>query len=384
MGAKHPCILFLLDWRPVFWSTREEFFRRLCRCLSRRGIAPVMIVSDVVTVDTRRRFEQAGARLIACPYHARPFEYWAQIRDVAREYTVLFAHVRFFDYFTALFWMCRLSGIRAVMFTEANSGEWKGSGWKAALIRLRAAVMCSPLVQLIAISEFIRNRLEALGIPREKLTVVYNGVDLSSFHPDAELRRQLREQMGAQPETVVLIYMAVLLNWKRPEVTLHVCANLSRRGMDVQLWMAGQGPLQASLETLAKELQIENRVRWLGHQPDPQRWLASADVFLHAAVGEAFGNVLVEALGCGLPIVATRSGATPELIEEDVNGKLVATGSMEIEQLADAVESITRDRQRYLAFSQAARLSATRFTTDLSVEQTMRVYAPWVGPATGD
>ncbi len=339
---------------------------------------PVLVVSDEVQPRVRERFEAAGARLTACSYHDRPGEYRSLIQSVAREFRVLFAHARFFDYFTALFWMCRLSGIHSVMFTEANSGEWKQGGLKAALLRLRTKVMCAPVVQFIAISEFIRERLALCGVDRRKIAVVYNGVDLTSFQRDETARVQLRQKLGTGADTVVMIFMSVLLEWKRPEIPLGICAELARRGVDVEIWMAGKGPLQASLETEAKKLGIEGRVRWLGHQPDPHRWLAASDVFIHTSVGEAFGNVLVEALGCGLPVIASKSGATPELIEENKTGMLVPIDLSEVERLASAVQKVTSDPARYSEFSRRAVESARKFSTEISVERTLEVYAQWL------
>lgn len=379
MAPKKRCVLFLLDWKPVYWSTREEYFFQISRRLSEREIVPILVVSEEAAANVRERFAQAGARLTVCSYHSRPLQYWALLRRTAREFTVLFAHVRFFDYFTALFWMSRLSGIRAILFTEANSGEWRKTGWKRLPVRLRTWLMCAPVSQFIAISEFIRRRLEAVGLPPEKIAVVYNGVDLASFQRNAEARTELRKKTGVGADTLVLIFMSVLLEWKRPEIALRVCAELARRGLDVELWMAGTGPLQASLEALAKQLGVESRVRWLGYQPDPHRWLASADVFLHTALGEAFGNVLVEALGCGLPVVASESGATPELIEKDRTGMLAPPGPQEVERLADAVQTVAGNRVRYAEFSRAAAESAQRFSTEIAVERTLRVYEKWLG-----
>lgn len=375
MTAKKPCVLFLLDWRPIFWSTREEFFCQLSQRLAKRGIVPVLFVSEQVAPEVEQRFAEAGARLVAHSYHAQPWDYRNHIVDVTREFRVLFAHVRFFDYFTALFWLCKLSGIETVMFTEANSGNWSITGIKGALLRLRTTVMCAPVRQFIAISGFIRARLEAVGVPKQKIEVVYNGVDLKSFQPDPDSRLQLREQMGVGPNTAVLIFMAVFLEWKRPELPLQVCAELARRGVDVQLWMAGKGPLGAELEAKAKALGIEKNVRWLGHQADPHRWLASADIFVHTATGEAFGNVLIEALGCGLPVVATRSGATPELIQEGKSGALVDPGPDEAARMAEAVVRVLKNQPCY---SQAAAEAAKSFTTELAVEHTMKIYEPFL------
>jgi glycosyltransferase involved in cell wall biosynthesis len=375
MPQKPPCALFLLDWKPVYWSTREQYYWQLCRSLRERGITPVMVVSEEVEERVRRRFEEAGARLAGCSYHARPLVYWRLIRGAAREWDVRFAHVRFFDYFTAVFWMCRWAGIRDIVFTEANSGEKKSRGWRETVVKLRAAVMCYPLVKLIAISEFIRARLLAVGIAADKVEVVYNGVDLTRFHPDAASRLEARARLGAPEGCMVLLFMAVLLDWKRPELALQVCARLRGRGRDARLWMLGQGPLRESMERLARELGIAEQVSWLGHQPDPQRWMAGADIFLHTAVGEAFGNVLVEAMGTGLPVVATRSGAAPELIRDGLDGVLVGLGEDEVRRLAEAVERVGERREE---MARRARESAARFSTEQCVEQTMRVYEPWL------
>ena len=371
---KPPCILFLLDWRPTFWSTREEFFRRLSQRLSERGIIPVIVTSETPGDDVRKLFEQAGARISSGSYHAHPFRYWSQIRQIARDYSVRMVQVRFFDYFTLVFWMCRLSGIRKVIFTEANSGERKGQGWKLALLRLRTAITCYPLVRLIAISEFIRGRLVDVGAPSPKIQVVYNGVDTSSFQPNPTLRSEVRAAQGATPDTAVIAYASTLLPWKRPEIALRVCAELVRRKQRVQLWLAGQGPLREDLEALSRDLGISENVRWLGHQPDLQRWLAGSDVFLHSALGEAFGNVLIEAMACGLPVVATHSGATPELIEDGETGCLIPNGPREIEQLAGAIEQLSGDQPRLQAMAAAAIARADRFNVQQCVDRTLAVY----------
>jgi glycosyltransferase involved in cell wall biosynthesis len=372
--GKPACILFLLDWRPTFWSTREEFFCRLAQRLKERAIVPVITTSEPVTEEVRRRFEGAGARLIACSYHAHPFRYWSHIRQMGREYSLSVAHVRFFDYFTFVFWMCRLSGIRNVIFTEANSGERKGRGWKLTLLRLRTAIMCHPLTRLIAISEFIRGRLVDLGVPAPKILVVYNGVDTSSFKPNPALRTEVRALLGATPDTFVMAYASALLAWKRPEIALRVCAELVRKKQRVQLWVAGEGPLRGYLEALSKNLGITDNVRWLGQQPDLQRWLAGADVFLHTSLGEAFGNVLIEAMACGLPVVATDSGATPELIKEGETGCLIPKGPQEIEQFASTIRQLGDDRLRLETMARAAITSVGRFDVQDCVDRTLAVY----------
>ena len=374
-----PCILFLLDWRPIFWSTREEFFRRLALRLSSRGIVPLITTSEPVSEEVHKRFEEAGARMVACSYHANPLRYWHHIRQIARQYSVRIAHVRFFDYFTAVFWLCRWSGIRNVILTEANSGERTTPGWKMALLRLRTAVMCRPLVKAIAISEFIRLRLIDLGVPADRIEVVYNGVDVSSYRPDQRVRNEVRTSQGAVEGTIVMAFASSLLAWKRPEIALRVCAELVQGKQDVQLWIAGAGPLRQDLEALSRQLGITANVRWLGHQPDLQRWFAGADLFLHTSLGEAFGNVLIEALACGVPVIATHSGATPELITQGETGCLVPPGPNEVQELARSIQQLSGDRPRLEAMAAAAIARANRFNVDQAVDGTMAVYDRLLG-----
>jgi glycosyltransferase involved in cell wall biosynthesis len=287
------------------------------------------------------------------------------------------AHVRFFDYVSGIPWLCRLAGIRTILFTDANGGEWTGTGWRKLLIQLRAKVMCRPLTKIIAISQFISRRLQKVGIAPERIALVYNGVDTSAFVPNPVVREELRKQMGASPETIVLIFAAILLPIKRPEVTLGLCAELVRRGHDIQLWVAGSGPLSQALEQRAIQLGIKNQVKWLGYQKDPQNWMAAADLFVHTAAGEAFGNVFVEAMSCGLPVVASRSGAAPELVDEDATsgtGLLVDVGHGEEAGMADAVLELMRDPARRNVLAQAAIRKSLCFTTDTCVTGTLAVY----------
>ncbi|MEO5924513.1 MAG: glycosyltransferase family 4 protein [Bryobacteraceae bacterium] len=216
--------------------------------------------------------------------------------------------------------------------------------------------------QHIAISEFIRCRLQLVGLPGEKIALVYNGVDTAAFVPGPVARADVRRRMGAGPDTTVLIFAATLLEWKRPEVALKALAELVRRGENVQLWMAGAGPLRASLEKMSEALGIVPQLKWVGHQKELQRWMAGADLFVHTSVGEAFGNVFVEALSCGLPVVASRSGTAEELVRADgeaKTGKLVAVDDGEVCGFADAVVALIGDRESYGRMSQAIVISHT-------------------------
>ncbi len=380
MLMSQPAVLFLLDWRPTSWSTREEFFLQLSCRLAGQGITPLLTVSGEIPSEIRKRFEDAGAQVTACPYHDQPMRYWTYIRRQTRRYDVLLVQVRFFDYFTLLLWMSRLSGIERIIFTEANSGEWSNRGdWRATLVRLRAALACRPVSKFIAISEFIKRRLAAVGLAEDRISVVYNGIDSDRYLSDPEKRDVVAREFSGDSETLFILFASALLEWKRPEVALSVCAELVRRGVEVKLLMAGSGPMRTSLEAMAAKLGIEDHVCWLGHRRELQQVFQGVDVFLHTARGEAFGNVLVEAMACGIPVVATRSGAAAEVIEEGVTGLLVDPGVGEAERAAEAVQSLWENPERRAEMGQAAVRQATRFTVEACVTNTLAVYSEVTG-----
>lgn len=375
-----PAVLFLLDWQPSSWSTREEFFLQLSAKLRTQGITPLLTVPAEFPKEFRKRLEDAGAQVTPCSYHYQPLRYWAHIRNQTRKYEVLLVQVRFFNYFTLLLWMSRLSGIARIIFTEANSGEWSDRGdWRSTLVRLRAALACRPVTKFIATSEFIKRRLGAVGISENRISVVYNGIDTNRYIPDPEKREILEREFSSDSETLFVICAAALLEWKRPELALSVCAELTRRRVPIKLLMAGSGPMQVSLEAITEELEIQDHVCWLGHRDELERLFQGADVFLHTAKGEAFGNVLVEAMACGIPVVATRSGAAPEVIEEGASGLLIDPGPDEAKRAADAIESLWNNPKRRTEMGQAGIRRAGLFTVEACVENTLAVYSEVTG-----
>jgi glycosyltransferase involved in cell wall biosynthesis len=372
---KPPCILFLLDWRPDFWSTREEFYACLAQRLHQSGITAVLTISADVDPRVRQRMEAAGAELNVLPYNAQYRRYSSYIARIASRYNVLLAHIRFFDYFSLIPWICRLNGIRTIVFTEANSGEYTpGAAWKTALLRLRTLFTTYPIRKAVAISEFIRRRLIDTGIPASKTCVIYNGIDTEAFLPDRAQRHSPSVPPEARNAAFLVVYLSALLPWKRPELLIEICRRLVDRRVPVTILAGGKGPLYDSLVARTNELGLQQHLHWIGYHPEPHRLLQAADVFLHTATGEAFGNVLAEALACTTPVVATHSGATAEVVSTDC-GFLVEPGNGEVDALANALERLAQDPALRDQLGLAGRDRACRlFTVPIAVEENLSLY----------
>lgn len=376
-AGRRPTVLFLLDWQPVPWSTREEYFARLCGALAARGITPVFTIPKVYAPEIEARMTAAGA-VVAVQSHAKGAEaYRAFVHEMARTHDVRLAHVRFFTLDSPVPRYCREAGIRPVFYTEANGGEWTFGGIGGWIRRRRAARHHAAIDRFIAVSGFIRERLVAMGVPGDRIAVVPNGVDLATFHPDPAARAAVRAELGADAGTVALLWASKPLPIKRPRVAIAALAALVARGVDAHLWLAGIGTMQAELTAEAAAQGLDGRLRWLGHRKDIGALMAAADVLLHTTQGEAFGNVFVEAMAAGLPVVATRSGAVPEVVPPEA-GVLVEPDAHEVAGLADGVVRALDPATR-AAMQAAGAVAAQRFTIERAVDATLAQYAPYLG-----
>lgn len=154
-------------------------------------------------------------------------------------------------------------------------------------------------------------------VPRSKIRILHNPVDLETI-ADAS-REELPAVGGGQPVVVAAGRLAWVKNYP---LLIAAVAELAAT-TPVQAWILGEGPERQQLESLARERGIAPLVTFLGFQANPWRFMARADVFVLTSAYEGFGNVLIEAMACGTPVVATRSPGTTEIIDHGVNGLLV-------------------------------------------------------------
>jgi glycosyltransferase involved in cell wall biosynthesis len=160
-----------------------------------------------------------------------------------------------------------------------------------------------------------------------RVTVIHNGVDTEVFAPrgrDPELRRSL----GAGPDDLLLVSVSRLIGWKGTRVVVEALAALPER---VRYAVIGEGPEEGNLRAQAERLGVAERVHFLGRVPhgDLPRVLSQCDLLVQPSIGEeAFGISVVEAMACGLPVLASDNGGLPEIVVEGETGHLLPPGSV--------------------------------------------------------
>ncbi len=138
----------------------------------------------------------------------------------------------------------------------------------------------------------------------------------------ALLRSSLSSRWGLPLETRWVGTLAAMVPHKDHETLLKAAALVLKERADTRFILVGEGPLRASLQSLAVELGIQGSVVFTGFQDGPGDWLRSLDLYAHSSWGEGMGSVLLEAMACGLPIAATDAGGIPEVVENRRTGLL--------------------------------------------------------------
>jgi glycosyltransferase involved in cell wall biosynthesis len=227
-----------------------------------------------------------------------------------------------------------------------------------------------------AVSEAVAETVVALGVPRERITVIPNGVDAARFAAAAPDRSAL----GVNGSGAVIGSVGCLAPRKDYGTLLEALAALARRGIEPELALVGEGPERAALESRARALGLGSRVRFLGERGDVERLLPAMDVFVLSSREEGIPNALLEAMAASRPSIATAVGGTPEVMQDGVTGWLVPPG--EPEALATAIESALRDPAEAARRGAAAHRAVVE---RLSIEAMVRAHeAFYIGAAGGE
>jgi glycosyltransferase involved in cell wall biosynthesis len=221
------------------------------------------------------------------------------------------------------------------------------------------------LDRILCCSRFIADRARLTPVDAAKLAVVPNGVPLPAERPFVD-RSPVR-----------LGIVGRIVEQKQHGVLLEACALLQQRlpgAFRLDIVGTGDGPFAAGLESRIAALGLGDIVRWPGFVADRDRLYGELDVVVAPAIDEPFGLTVPEAGSYGLPVVAARSGAFPELVEEERTGLLVAPG--DARALAGALERLVCDAGLRRRLGAAARSHvASRFTVDAMTDSFLEACA---------
>jgi len=200
--------------------------------------------------------------------------------------------------------------------------------------------LCLPRYEsVICVSDDLRERALECGVPQDRCLLIENGIDTVEFSRQASVAAAKRREGFSDRFTIGAV--GRLSAEKGFDLLIRAAHELIKRGLDIQVVIAGEGEAESELTQLIHELQLQDRVRLLGYRSNVRGLYEALDLFVLSSLREGLPNVVLEAMAMETPVLATRVAGIPRLIQDGVNGMLIDSGS--VEQLTDSIAKLFKD-----------------------------------------
>jgi len=224
--------------------------------------------------------------------------------------------------------------------------------------------------RIIAVSRYVRDLLVASGVEERRVDVVYDGFDLKRISQRSDSRRAL----GVEAEACLIGCVGQFVTEKGHEYLIRAFAHIRQLIPQAILVLIGDGELKGHYRMLVRQLGLERKVLFHGVVPDLGSVLPALDLFVFPSLHEGLGSSLLAAMGCEVPICASRTGGIPEIIQDGVTGHLFNPGDVAA-TTQSVLEALKSPEQSCELAKAAAKTVAQRFSVAHMVEATRAVYA---------
>lgn len=228
----------------------------------------------------------------------------------------------------------------------------------------------------VAISQSAASGLTGVSVPDDKVFVVHSGIDLARLDVDPIARSEL----GVAGDVVLLGAVGALVPIKDHKTLLDAVAVARDAVPRMHLVVAGEGECRADLERQIAALDLGEHVTLLGQRNDVPQILCALDIFVVSSVSEGLGSSILDAMGCGVPVVGTTAGGIPEVVVDGETGLLCAPG--DAKAMAAAILALATDAGRRGALGQKGRARVeSMFTSEAMAAGNLAVYERLAGHA---
>jgi N-acetyl-alpha-D-glucosaminyl L-malate synthase BshA len=220
-----------------------------------------------------------------------------------------------------------------------------------------------------AISQYLKNATHEI-FHFDNITVIPNFVCQHDY--SRQSRPELRKSLAPADETL-LVHVSNFRPVKRPVDCVEIFSRVLKKGLASRLIMVGDGSERTNAEHRARCLGIYEKCSFVGKQPNIVDYLSVSDVLLLPSEQESFGLAALEAMACEVPVIASRVGGLPEVVDDGDTGYLREVG--DVEKIADDAARLVADKEFRVAMGRRAREAAvSRYRTDLVIPQYISFY----------
>lgn len=332
-------------------SDTSGFFPQLGRWHDREKYRMMFATLNPIAPWLKELFEAQGIKCFSCDCKSRkdfPFGMLRLAKFLRKEKVDIF-HAHLYEPSIVGLWAAVLARTPYRVMTRHHSDYLTRMNKP---IHIKLDQMCTRLShRVIAVSEHTAEHLiETEGAPREKIDVVLNGIDFERVQVSgADAREKIRKEFDAGDSHLLLI--AARFHPEKGYYHLFDALPLLKENVNkpFKLLIGGRGGFEKDFRDYVTRLNCDDVVRFLGFRKDIADLMTGVDLFVLPSLAEAFGLVLTESIYLGTPVVSTKVGGIPEIVEEGVDGVLVPPADSVA--LADAIADLLNDEEKRKAMS---------------------------------
>lgn len=276
---------------------------------------------------------------------------------------------------TTLFYADVIGAIAAKMAKVSVVISWEvvTQSFKA-IHRMAYKVAQRNIDMVITVSDAINKKMvEVRKIGSRKVKTIHYGVDLTKFHLNGQEKSLRRKELGFSDNDILVGTVARLTEQKGHKYLLPAAQGIVKRFRNVKFVFIGDGPLRSDIESQICSLNIKSNCKLLGFRTDVKEILNLFDVFVLPSLYEGLPNVVLEAMACGNPVVATAVDGTVEAVEHGVTGLLVSPKNPEA--LEEALISLITDKDKMILMGKNGRKRVEKFfSLDKQIEKFEELY----------
>ncbi|MBW1973302.1 MAG: hypothetical protein DRP55_08035 [Spirochaetes bacterium] len=228
---------------------------------------------------------------------------------------------------------------------------------------------------ITTVSDELKKEVLSLGIPKEKVLLVPNGVDIEPLVSEKE-KETLRKKFSLPLKIPIILFVGRLIKSKGVEILLSIIEDKEIKNQKSSFIFLGKGELEELIEQKAQKIGIENKIILVGHKEHKEviSWIDLSDIIVLPSFSEGRPNIILEAMSRAKPVVATRVGGIPELIDDNITGILVSPKNSKA--FLEAIKRLLKDERLRKSMGKAARVKIEKLglSWDETAKKMIEIY----------